>query len=71
MAQAAQPAPVQFGEINKMWFYSAVPSLASDGPFAVGDWIINTSPSNGGTAFWVVTAAGTGATATFRTVTNS
>lgn len=71
MAQPGQSSPMQWGEVNQLWFYSSVPSAASDGPFKVGDWIVNTSPSSGGNAFWVVTVAGTGATATFRAVTNA
>ena len=71
MAQTGQSAPFQWGQINQLWFFSAIPTLASDGPFKVGDWVINSTPTTGGVAVWICTVAGTGATATFKTLTNS
>lgn len=68
MAQTFQAAPFQWGEVNQMWFASAIPSAATDGPFKVGDWIVNTAPTAGGTAVWICTTAGTGATGTFKAV---
>jgi len=44
------------------------PSHAGDGSFDLGDWVINTAPTAGGTLLWVCTGAGTGATATFKAV---
>ncbi len=44
------------------------PSHAGDGPYRLGDWIINSIPAGSGTLLWVVTVAGTGATATFKAV---
>lgn len=37
---------------------SAYPTAAGQGTYNVGDWIVNTAPTAGGTAAWVCTAAG-------------
>lgn len=44
------------------------PSHAGDGTFKVGDVVWNSAPTAGGVLCWVVTGAGNGATATFKTV---
>lgn len=60
-----------FGPSGPTWYLSTdnnPPSHAGDGNFNVGDRIINIAPAAGGTAEWICTAAGTGATATFKAV---
>lgn len=47
---------------------NSAPTQAGDGTFKVMDVIWNTAPAAGGTAFWVCTTAGNGATATFKGV---
>jgi hypothetical protein len=53
-----------------IWFATAIPSLAGEGPFEVGDWVIHTDAAVGEPPAWVCTAAGTGATATFGAMGN-
>jgi len=47
---------------------TAAPTVATEGPFMVGDIVWNTVPAAGGATYmgWVCTTAGTGATATFK-----
>jgi hypothetical protein len=69
MAFAIQPQVIQWGPVGaKMLFGSATPTLASEGPYAVGDIIVNTAPTAGGTFAWVCTTAGTGAVAVFKAI---
>ena len=68
---AMQAYVEQFGPLNKRFFANAVPSLAGEGPFAVGDRIENIAPTTAGVSYWVCTVAGNGATATFKTVSNT
>ena len=60
-----------FGEAGPDFYMSTdanPPSHAGDGNFNVGDIIWNSAPTAGGVLLWVCTGAGTGATATFKTV---
>ena len=69
MAFTIQPNVFEWGPLGgKMLFGSAAPTLAAEGPYNVMDVIVNTVPTAGGTFAWVCTSAGTGATATFKTV---
>jgi len=62
---AVNPEVFRMGYMN-IYFATAVPSLAGEGPFEVGDWIILTAPTAAAAPGWVCTARGTGATATFK-----
>lgn len=46
------------------------PSVATDGNFSQGDWIITTAPTASNPPGWVCVAGGTGATATFKALAN-
>lgn len=58
------------GGLNMRYFASAVPSAATElGPFVVGDEVVNTAPTAGGTHKWICTTAGAnGSTAVFKPV---
>lgn len=65
---ALTPVVEIFGGIYHRYYGTAAPSDANEGPFMVGDEVINTAPAAGGSSYrgWVCTTAGTGATATFK-----
>lgn len=72
MAAGVRPPTFQpFGEQGPTVYLSNdnnPPAAAGDGTFKIGDLIWNTAPAAGGTLVWVVTTAGTGATAVFKAV---
>ncbi len=59
---------VNWGPNNRMYWGTGVPTVAGDGVFMVGDVIINTVPTAGGTDRWVCTTGGAGGTAVFKAV---
>lgn len=69
MAGTVRPATFQpYGDEGPTIFLSTdgnPPSHIGDGTFKVGDRVINTVPTAGGIAEWIVTTGGNGATATF------
>jgi len=65
---AFQTLVEQWGPFNKRMWGTAAPTLATEGPFSVGDVIINTAPTAGGTYSWVCTTAGSGSTSVWKTV---
>jgi hypothetical protein len=65
---AIEPTIYKWGPFNKRMFGSAPPSLATDGTFTAGDRITNTAPAAGGTAEWICTTSGNGATSVWKAV---
>ena len=69
MAAAVKPPIFLLGTAQLyMSDTGAPPSAAGDGNFVVGDIILNSVPTAGGTFCWVCTTAGPGGTAVFKTV---
>jgi len=68
---AFQPGAFQWGPLNQLWYSTTAPASASEGPFKVGDWVILTNPTASNPVIYVCTVAGTGATATFKTISLS
>lgn len=69
MAQTVQAAPLPWGETNFIWFSTAAPSAASEGPYNKGDWVVITAPTASNPVVYVCVTAGNGATAVFKTLT--
>jgi hypothetical protein len=65
---ALQTLVEQWGPFNKRLWGTAPPTLATEGPYAVGDVIVNTAPTAGGTYCWVCTTAGQGNVAVFKAI---
>lgn len=59
------------GNTNTEYYGTAVPSSAGDGNFVVGDRVIITTPATGQPYIYVCTVAGTGASATFKSISLS
>lgn len=60
----------KWGPKNNQYFSTAVPSTNDGTQYNVGDVCWNTAPSGGGAPGWVCTAAGNGATSTWKAMGN-
>ena len=57
-----------WGPFNRLYWGTAHPTVTGEGPFLVGDFMVNTAPTGSGTFGWACTGAGTGATSTWAAV---